>query len=177
MQLKQTNYIPDPYIEIGFVQRSWGRQGELKVEPSNPNIQRFFGLEEVVLIKAGKVIGTYHIETVRQIHNAILLKFKGIDDPEAIRKLSQSYICVHKDNSIERKNGEYFHYQLIGMRVIDQNGKIIGKLIDIMDTGPHDIYTILDEYGKETLIPAISQVIKQIDLEKNEIIIDRSILI
>ena len=65
-------------------------------------------------------------------------------------------------------DGEYYHHQMLGLKVITEEGKELGSIASILDTGSNDVYVILPAVGKEILIPNISAVVKEIILEKGE---------
>lgn len=67
--------------------------------------------------------------------------------------------------------GEYYHFQLIGLTVLDENGTKIGVLNEVLTTGANDVYLVVDEEGKEILFPAIQSVIIQTDLEHQQMIV------
>lgn len=173
--MKQSNYIPDPYIEIGFIHRHWGRDGELKIVPANSNNARFLELKQVTVIKNGEIIDTYQIESFREINKAILLKLHNIDSSESARKLSRGFICINEKDAINRTDWEFFHHQLIGLTILDCDGSEIGFLKEILNTAAHDVYLIEDKSGHEILIPAIRTIIKKIDLENQLMVIEKPI--
>ena len=65
----------------------------------------------------------------------------------------------------------YFIADLIGLKVYTDEGNLLGTLEDIYNSGASDIYVVKDELGKQILLPAIKDVIKQIDLEEEKIIV------
>jgi 16S rRNA processing protein RimM len=66
-------------------------------------------------------------------------------------------------------DGEYYHHQLINLRVIDDKGQPLGVLTDILETGANDVYVVTTPAGQELLLPAIEGVIIQVDLEHQQI--------
>lgn len=61
-------------------------------------------------------------------------------------------------------DGEYYHWQIIGLRVVTTDGQSLGKVVHILETGANDVYILRTEQGQEHLIPAIEKVIKRVDL-------------
>ena len=64
----------------------------------------------------------------------------------------------------ELPEGEYYHHQLLGLNVITDDGRELGALVDILETGANDVYTVRDADGTEILLPAIPPVILDISL-------------
>ena len=69
---------------------------------------------------------------------------------------------------------EYYVDDLIGLVVKDQKGKVIGQLSEIWETPANDIYRVLDDGGREVLLPAIEEVILKVDTEGGEMVADTS---
>jgi 16S rRNA processing protein RimM len=96
--------------------------------------------------------------------NQVILKLEGIDSPEAARELVGQWLTAPPETSPQLPAGEYFHYQLLGLRVITEEGEGLGEISEILQTGSNDVYVVSGEKG-ELLIPAISQVVRNIDLD------------
>ena len=101
----------------------------------------------------------------------VMLKLEGIETPEQAESLRNSYILIDRANEEPLEEGVYYIVDLIGLEVYTDEGKLLGKVDDIYNTGSNDIYVIKDEIGKQTLLPGTSEVIKQVDLEGGKIIV------
>ena len=157
-------------LEIGQIVNTFGIKGFVKVNPFVDDISRFDDLKKVY-IKKQKTIKEFEVEEVKYHKNMVLVKFKGIDKVEEAENLRNSYLEVDRENAIDLEEGEYFIADLLGLDVITDEGKTLGKLEDIFNTGSNDIYVVKDEAGKQILLPAISEVIKEINLEEKKIVI------
>ena len=67
--------------------------------------------------------------------------------------------------------GEYYHYQLVGLAVVTEQGEELGTLQEVLVTGSNDVYVVQSEAGDEILLPAVSQVIKQVDLSAGRMLV------
>lgn len=157
-------------LEIGQIVNIFGIKGFLKVMPYVDDITRFEDLDTVYL-KTRKESIKYQVEEVKYQKNMVLLKLKGIDKIEDAEKIRNCYLEIDRENAIKLEKNEYFIADLIGLNVITDEGKKLGKLDDIFNTGSNDIYVVKDELGKQILLPAISEVIKKINIEKEEIVV------
>jgi 16S rRNA processing protein RimM len=157
-------------LEIGQIVNIFGIKGFVKVTPFVDDISRFDDLKKVY-IKKQKILKELEVEEVKYHKNMVLIKFKGIGKVEDAETLKNSYIEVDRENAIDLEEGTYFIVDLIGLQVITDEGDSLGKLDDIFNTGSNDIYVVKDELGKQILLPAISEVIKEINLEENKIIV------
>lgn len=157
-------------LEIGQIVNTFGIKGFVKVNPFVDDISRFDDLKKVY-IKKQKVLKELEVEEVKYHKNMVLVKFKGIDKVEEAETLRNSYLEVDRKNAIDLQEGEYFIADLLGLEVITDEGNTLGKLEDIFNTGSNDIYVVKDELGKQILLPAISEVIKEINLEEKKILV------
>ena len=101
----------------------------------------------------------------------VLIKFKGIDKVEEAELLRNSYLKVNRKDEPELEEGTYYIVDLLGLDVYSDEGSLLGKVDDIFNNGSCDIYAVKDELGKQLLLPAISDVIKEINLEQKKIVV------
>ena len=152
-------------LEIGQIVNTFGIKGFVKVKPFTDNITRFDYLKNVYI--KDKI---YEIEEVKYHKELVLLKFKGIDKIEQAEPLKNSYLEIDRKDGI-LEEGAYYIVDLIGLEVFSDKGELLGKLEDIYNTGSNDIYVIKDELGKQLLLPAIKEVVKEINLNEKKIIV------
>ena len=158
------------YLEIGQIVNTFGIKGMVKVKPFSQNVERFDELEKVyVQSKQKKKI--YEFEEVKYHKNMVLIKFKGIDNPEDANLLRESYLLVDRNEEKPLEEGTYYIVDMIGLEVFDDEENYLGKLEDIYNTGSNDIYVVKNELGKQILLPALKEVIKKIDLENKKIFV------
>lgn len=157
-------------LEVGQIVNTFGIKGFVKIYPYVDDIKRFDKLKNVYVIskKEEKLL---EIEEVKYQKNMVLAKFKGIDNVETAEKLRQSYVEIDRKDAIPLKEGQYFIVDLLGLEVYSDDGRLLGKLNDIFNTGSNDIYEVKDELGKQILLPGIPEVIKEVDLDNGKIIV------
>jgi 16S rRNA processing protein RimM len=103
-------------------------------------------------------------ERIRPHNDGLLVGFKGVDTPEAAGKFRNILVSVSAKDRPALAEGEYYHHQLVGLRVETDSGASLGLLTEIMVTGANDVYVVTDEAGRELLLPAIEPVIVSVDL-------------
>lgn len=157
-------------LEVGQIVNTFGIKGEVKVIPFTDNINRFDDLKKVY-VKTKKEDKLYKVENVRYHKNMVLLKLEGIDNPEQAELLKNAFLEIDREDAVPLKEGQFFIADLIGLEVYTDEGKLLGKVDDIYNTGANDIYVVKDELGKQILLPGIKEVIKQVDLESEKIIV------
>ena len=101
----------------------------------------------------------------------VILKIKGIETVEQAEKYRNCYLKIDRKNAKKLPEDTYFIADLIGLEVYSDEGELLGKLDDIYNNGSSDIYVVKNELGKQILLPAISDVLKKIDLENEKIIV------
>ena len=156
-------------LEVGQIVNTHGIKGEIKVVPFTDDISRFDKLKKVY-VKTKKESKLYQIEGVRYHKNMVLLKLQGIDNPEQAELLKNSFLEIDREDAVPLKEGTYFIADLIGLEVYTDEGKLLGKVDDIYNTGANDIYVVKDELGKTILLPGIKDVIKQVILDEKIIV-------
>ncbi len=159
-----------PNLEIGQIVNTFGIKGMVKVKPFTDDIRRFDELK-TVYVEKNSTKTEYEIEEVKYHKDMVLIKFKGIDKVEQAEMLRNSYLTVSR-NSVEKlEEGRYYIVDLLGLEVYTDEQILLGTLEDIFNTGSNDIYVVKDKQGKQILLPAIQDVIKQIDIENKKIIV------
>ena len=158
------------YFEIGQIVNTFGIKGMVKVNPFTDDISQFEEMETILVDKKGSLL-EMQIEEVKYSKNQVLLKLKGIDTVEEAEKYRNCYLKLPREKARKLPKNTYFIADLIGLEVYTEEGKLLGKVDDIYNTGASDIYVIKDELGKQILLPAIKDVIKQIDLEQEKIVV------
>ena len=159
-----------PNLEIGQIVNTFGIKGMVKVKPFTDDIRRFDELKTVYVEKNSKQT-EYEIEEVKYHKDMVLIKFKGIDKVEQAEMLRNSYLTVSRDSVEKLEEGRYYIVDLLGLEVYTDEQILLGTLEDIFNTGSNDIYVVKDKQGKQILLPAIQDVIKQIDIKNKKIIV------
>lgn len=152
-------------LRVGVISSTHGVRGEVKVYPTTDDKERFKKLKSVVM-DTGKEQLELEIEGVKFLKNMVILKFKGYDNINDIEKYKGNDLLVTRENAIELNPGENFITDLIGLRVVTEDGKEFGILKDVYQTGANDVYEVKITDGKEVLLPAIHECILDVDLEK-----------
>ena len=158
------------FLEIGQIVNTFGIKGMVKVKPFTDDITRFDNLEKVY-VETNKSKKQYEIEEVKYHKDMVLIKFKGVDRVEDAELLRNSYLKVNRQDEPELEEGTYYIVDLIGLEVYSDEGNLLGKVDDIFYNGSCDIYVVKDELGKQLLLPAISDVIKEINLDEKKIVV------
>lgn len=176
-------------LRIGEIVSVHGVKGALKVLPLTDNPIRFCSLAEVdVVPKRGNRNGlvdkngtTYKVISATPAGNVVLLKLYGIDDRDKAEQFRGMFLEIPREKAVKLPKDSYFIGDLLGCTVKTEDGEILGKLTDVQSTGANDIYEVTEvvndgegsnkQKKKSIWLPAIGEVIKDVDVEKGEIIV------
>ena len=153
------------YFEIGQIVNTFGIKGEVKIKPFTDDLERFEELKSILVVKNKQLI-ELDIESVRYQKNMVILKLKSIEDMNTAEKYKGCYIKIHRKDARKLPEGTYYIADIIGSKVVTDDGTVLGTVDDIYNTGSNDIYVVKDEVGKQVLLPNIKDVILDIDIEK-----------
>ena len=156
------------YFELGQIVNTFGIKGMVKIKPFTENVEQFEELEKIYIKnKNGKK--EYQIEEVKYHKGMVLIKFKGIENPEDADLLRGSYVLIDRKDAKPLEEGTYYIVDLLGLEVYTDEGILLGNVDDIFNTGSNDVYVIKDGLGKQVLLPGIPDVIKNVDIENKRI--------
>ena len=115
---------------------------------------------------------TYEITGSRPTSGGeVFLAFEGIRDRRQAQRLTGLWLWVPQSEVPAAAEGEYFHYQLIGLKVRTVDGEDLGELAEILVTGSNDVYVVAGTDG-EILVPALSRVVREIDIAAGLMVVD-----
>ncbi|GHO85031.1 ribosome maturation factor RimM [Dictyobacter formicarum] len=158
------------WATIGKIVAPFGIRGEVKVFPLSDVPDRFVSLETVYLMPDHHSLSIAGVRPYKG--EMLLLKFKGIDDANAAEKLRNRDIVIPLAELAKLPPDAYYQHDIMGLRVLRLSGKEVGVITDIWTTGGNDVYVIKGPQGQQFLIPAVKEVIKQIDLIRHVMYID-----
>lgn len=153
-------------LKVGAITTTHGVRGEVKVYPTTDEPERFFDLD-YVLLDTGKELSRLDIKNVRFFKNLVILKFDGIDNINDIEKYKGCSLWIPREDAQELGENEYYIADLLGMKIVLEDGTEFGTLKNVMETGANDVYIVDSIEHGEVLLPAIRDCILDVDLEEN----------
>ncbi len=148
------------FIIVGKIGRPHGVKGEMTFQPMTDYPQRLVAGKVLLLGKARK---KYKIVSIREKGQDYILTLEGIESREDAQLITNQLAYVPLASLPPLPEGEFYHHELLGMRVIDTAGSELGILAEILETGANDVYVVVSESGEELLLPVIPSVILEID--------------
>ena len=150
-------------FQIGVITKTHGVHGEVKVFPMTDDVKRFKKLKKTLLEgKDGNI--ELMCESAKFFKQYVILKFKGYDTVESIKKYCGKGIFVTREDAVKPGKDEYFIADLIGMEVVSDDDIPKGILKDVIATGANDVYDISLDDGRQLLLPAIKECVLDVDM-------------
>ncbi|MBR1540559.1 MAG: 16S rRNA processing protein RimM [Clostridia bacterium] len=155
-------------LEIGQIVNTRGLRGEVKVNSFSEDPERFEKLNSI-LVKEKNEYKEYEIQKVAYAKNQVILKLKGIDHIDYAEKLRGLYVYILRSELGDLPEGKYYIADLIGLKVYEDNGKLLGTVDDVFNTKSNSVYVVRTEKGELKYLPGIPDVIKNVDLDNQKI--------
>lgn len=157
-------------MEIGQIVNTYGIKGFLKVVPYTDDITRFEDLTSIY-IETKKDLKSFEIQEIKYSKNLVLLKLKEINDINIAETYKNCLIKIDRKDAVKLPKDTYFIVDLLDMQVTTDDGENLGIIIDVYPTGSNDIYVVKNEEGRQVLLPAISEVIREVDVTNKKMIV------
>jgi 16S rRNA processing protein RimM len=161
----------DPSLPIAKVVKVHGLRGQLKVLPYGETFSTLGAEEKITANLPDGTSLTLTVAEIRPHQKAFLLISREIGTVEEAHRLVGAELCVPESRLPLTDTDEFYWYQLIGLEVINLEGQKLGTLEEIIETGSNDVY-VVRRGGEETLIPAIEEVVREVDLQRRLMTVD-----
>ena len=182
--------LPDDAIEVGRILDAWGVKGWVKVLSHSSDPAALFESKSWLLqtpearFRPGFVAfsGTVSIaiDEARTHSGSVVVKIAGLDDRNAAEALRGARIFLSRSSFPQAAKDEYYWVDLIGLTVVNREGVDLGRVRDLMATGPHSVLCVefsvsADGSGDkldERMIPFVSAYVDSVDLPAKRIVVD-----
>jgi 16S rRNA processing protein RimM len=163
--------VGESRIVIGRVSRPHGTKGEIRIEYFNPEDPQFFSRYQMIFIQ-GDEGGpqAYRPIAVRPHKKFVLALLEGIRTRAEAEQLRGKSVLVDAAELPSLDVDEYYWHDILGMRVVTEDGRNVGTITEIFPTGSNDVY-VVREGEKEVLIPALKEVIISIDKKARTMVV------
>jgi 16S rRNA processing protein RimM len=159
--------MAEPTVVVGRITRVHGLRGEVSVQVLSDNPDRFVDGAHVFLEDGAELV----VHSARPNGSRLLVAFEGVADRTAAEALRGKTLVVPESLLPALPEGEYWPHELQGCEVITETGRELGIVRDVVPNPANDLWVAVDERGAETLLPAIRQVIVEVDLESKRILV------
>ena len=156
---------------IGEIVRPHGLRGEMRVMPLTDDPSRFSRLAECVLWDAARdVREPRRLRSARTAGDTLLVALAGCETPEAARSLTGRLIAIHERDVLPPREGTFYPWQLEGAVVVTEDGREVGRMTGV-EQGPGQDRWIVRDGAREHLIPAVADIVVDVDLAARRIVI------
>ena len=155
------------FLRIGRVSRPHGLRGELSIQVS---VSKPPFLNDVEQVYIGSARVPYKISAARTHRKRLLLRLANVEDRESAEVLRGQDVSISVADAEPLQPDEYYIRELIGLQIVTEEGEALGTLKDVLETGANDVYVVMQDED-DWLLPAIKDVVRAIDLERNEMIV------
>jgi 16S rRNA processing protein RimM len=161
----------DRLVAIGEIGRPHGVRGEVRVTPLTDHPERFERLRECLLWDEARDRRLpCRIRAARAQGEALVVALAGYDSPEAVRALTGWLLAVPESEVLPAPEGHFYPWQLVGCRVLTEDGREIGSVLRIEGSGAQDLW-VVGAAGREHLVPAVADIVREVDLDGRRVVI------
>ena len=166
---------PTALVQVGFVFRPHGMDGELKIDPSSTDDPaRFEALSFVFLGARPHRVTKHAIASVRYQQTkrgvTVILGLEGIDDRDAAEAVSKFKVFATEE-ALELGDDELFAHELVGWTVVTEDDTVLGTVANLMEMPAQDTFVVRTPEDEQKMIPAVEDFILAIDEEKEQVVV------
>lgn len=173
--------LPADAIEVGRIADAWGIKGWFKVLPHSADPQALFSSKRWFLQPSEKgpkaFAGTVllRVREAKEHSDTVVARADGVDDRAAAESLRGARIFVPRSSFPTAGEDEYYWIDLIGLDVVNREGVHLGKVRELLSTGPQTVLVLeYEEEGKvqERMLPFVAAYVDGVDLPARRITVD-----
>lgn len=161
---------PTEFFEIGKIVKSCGLRGRMKAISyleSNGTLQ---SLDEVYIRQERDETGPFKLKDVTVRKKIFFLEIEGVEDCESANALAGCQVLIPVSMLKKLPEGEYYWRDILGLKVVTEEGQVLGIIETIFATGCNDVYVCRGD-ERELLLPGIADVIRKIDIDQGMVVV------
>ena len=155
--------IKNEYTEIGKFGKTIGLKGNISINLFNKEVDPDNFYSKLFIKKVEQFV-FFEVEKIILTNSKVTLKLQGIDTKEAATQLINYTVFSDQVDFSDKtlKKNEYFYEKIIGSDVLDANLNLIGKITDVVNTGPYEVFQIINSENKEMMVPSVKEMVAEI---------------
>jgi 16S rRNA processing protein RimM len=158
-------------IPFGKISKPHGLSGELRIHPFSRQLENLSRLERIFIQKVGKEKPQEFTIIQRRLDKkSAIVELEGVKSVDDAEKLRGCSVMVDISDLADTEEGEYYWFQLIGLKVYTTEGGYLGLVENLIDRTSQSLL-VVKEGEKEFLIPMIDTVVKEINLKDSRIVV------
>jgi 16S rRNA processing protein RimM len=164
---------PPDRLVVGRVLRPHGVRGELSVQVLSDAPERFVpGAELGVGDPDGPRPPAPAVVRAARLHQGrLLLSLEGVEDRDAADRFRGAWLSIPVAAARPLDRGEFWPHQLVGLAVVDRQGRERGRVADVVPGAAHDLLVVELPGGDSALVPAVAALVT-VELEAGRVLVD-----
>ena len=151
---------------MGRIGGAWGLRGHFKVELHTDNAERFAPGHTLYLQgRPARVVES------RRARGLLIVKLDLVTNRTQVESLRGVELTIPSSELGPLPPSTYYHYQIVGVGVWTEGGDLLGRLEEILTPGANDVYLVRNGDGREVLVPALKDVILELDLQERRMVV------
>jgi 16S rRNA processing protein RimM len=159
--------MDEPTVAVGRVTGAHGIKGEVSVLVLT-QVEGRFAPGAVVWLEEGRSLT---VGSSRRHRGRLLVAFDEVPDRAAAERLVRRVLFVPESASPPLPEGSWWDHQLVGCAVTTEDGRWLGVVREVIHTPANDVWSAVDDEGRETLVPALRDVIVDVDVANRAIVV------
>ena len=150
---------------VGKIVNTQGLKGEVRIysQTDFPEVRFSKGSKLILLDPEQQTQMTVVVETGRLQKNVYIVKFAGWNDINYAEKYKGWLLKISADDLVDLDEETYYHHEILGCRVVTEDGVELGKVTEILKPGANDVWVVTRSVGKPILLPVIDDVLLHVD--------------
>lgn len=158
--------MSDKLFTVGVVANTHGIRGELKVVPHTDFPEERFAAKNQLVLKHPNQNQSISVTVERsRLHkNVYMVKFAEFNNINEVEKYKGWFLMISEDQREQLEEDEYYYSDIMGCRVITDEGEELGTVREILAPGANHVWVVKRPKGQDVLLPVIDEVIKKVDV-------------
>ncbi len=165
VETRRPNTGTDPFVAVGRVAGAFGIHGEIKVDVLTDFPERFVPGSRLFLNGAPVTVAAARSSGV----NRFVIRLSEIGDRSEATALRGTTLDIHEDALTPLPDGAHYRFQLEGLTAVSDDGALLGRIEEVIETGGTDVFVIRSE-GREALVPN-AEGITEIDISNGRLVV------
>jgi 16S rRNA processing protein RimM len=157
---------PTELLAVGRITRAHGVRGEVAVLNLS-EVESRFRPGSALSLEDGRVLT---VASARPHGHRLLVRFEGVEDRTQAEALTGQVLLIPAGDAPPPPPGAYWVHQVVGLAVVTEEGKSLGRVREVLHNPANDLWVTEGPRG-ELLIPALSEVVIEVDVEAGRAIV------
>ncbi|UUX34105.1 ribosome maturation factor RimM [Fundicoccus culcitae] len=161
--------------KIARIVNTHGIKGQLKIIADTDFVEeRFASGNRLSIVKDDKVLQEVHVASIIQSKGTYIVAFDEFHNINEVEVFKGAWLAIDEDQQEVLDDDSYYHHQIVGLKVVTTEGVELGTIKEILALGSNDVWVVKrKENGKkDALIPFIKDVVKDVDLDRQVVVIE-----